>query len=112
MSRCILVDEAWKDFYKDKETWEAFNNSEVFKSFARAELERDKLRERRAAKKELDEEVRLEEQFEAFAKKVSESPELKAHLKRAKAALEKDPELAKKVDPGFVNGIKLLNLED
>lgn len=107
-----MVDEAWKEFFDDEMTRKAFNDSEVFQAFARAELEREKLRERRAAAAESDEKARLEQQMEAFAKKLEETPELKAHLKRAKAALEKDPELAKKVDPNFVNGIKLLNLED
>jgi hypothetical protein len=107
-----MVDEAWKEFLHDDMTWKAFNDSEVFREYAKRELQREASRKLGEKEARLDEEARLLKQLDDFQEKLEANPELLTRLKRAKAALEANPELAKQVDPSFITGIKLLNLED
>jgi hypothetical protein len=107
-----MVDEAWKEFLHDDMTWKAFNDSEVFQAYARRELQREAALKVKTEEVRLDEEHRLMKQLDDFHEKLEANPELKARLKRAKAALDANPELAKRVDPSFITGIRLLNLED
>ena len=106
-----MVKEAWEEFFEDDMTRKSLDSSEVFCEYARSELKREESREKLAAIKEAEEEAKLERNIDNFQKKVDSDEKLKGYLKKAKEALEKDPELAKKVDPNFVNGIKLLDLE-
>ena len=107
-----MVDEAWKEFLHDDMTWKAFNDSEVFQAYAKREMQREASRKVAVKEAALDEEARLLKQLDDFQEKLEASPELLSRLKKAKAALEANPELAKQVDPNFIAGIKLLNLED
>jgi hypothetical protein len=50
--------------------------------------------------------------IEAFREKVASDPALKAYLKKAADAIKQYPELKEKVDPNFLNGLALLDLED
>jgi hypothetical protein len=107
-----MVDEAWKEFLHDDMTWKAFNDSEVFREYAKRELQREASRKAAVKEAKLDEEAALMQQLEDFHQKLEANPELRTRLKKAKAALEANPELAKQVDPSFIAGIKLLDLED
>ena len=107
-----MVDEAWKEFFDDEMTWKAFNDSEVFQAYARAELSREAVRTGKAIEAELDMKSQAMQQLDEFQEKLDADPKLRERFKKAKAALDSDPELAKKVDPNFINGIRLLNLED
>jgi hypothetical protein len=49
---------------------------------------------------------------EAFRQKVANDPKLKAYLKKVANLLEQQPELKAKVDPNFIKGLELLDLED
>ena len=107
-----MADEAWKEFLHDDMTWRAFNDSEVFQAYAKREMQRDASSKAAAKEAALDEEARLLKQLDDFQEQLESNPELLARLKKAKAALEANPELVKQVDPNFIAGIKLLNLED
>ena len=107
-----MVDEVWKDFFTDKQTARVMNSSEVWRNYSRDELARDALRERRAAEAKIDEENNLMASLEEFKQKVASDPKLKAELKKALATLKEHPELKSKVDPNFLNGLALLDLED
>lgn len=107
-----MVDEVWKDFFKDQQTERAFNNSEVWRNYSRAEIERDMLREKRAAESIIDKENNIMESVEQFRLKVSNDPILKAKLKKVAELLEQQPELKAKTDPNFVKGLSLIDFEE
>jgi hypothetical protein len=104
-----------RSFLADDMTRKACEDSEIFMNYARSEMARERAENRKIAEK-IEQMAREEDivltQLDDFRKKVAENPALAKKLKQAKVALEADPELAKKVDPNFIEGIKLLNLED
>ena len=107
-----MVKEAWREFFDDEMTRNALNNSEVFRGYVRSELQREESREKIAAMRTVEEEARLERKIDEFQKHINSNEKLKVYLKKAKAALDADPELAKKVDQNFINGLKLLDFEE
>ena len=107
-----MYDEAWKEFWlEDRETKRALDSSEVFRNYATAELKREALREAELEKTKVDDELALYENLEKFREVLSKSPALQAKFAAAKKALADHPELVSKVDPNFINGLKLLDLE-
>lgn len=101
----------------DSMDWQAAMDSEIFREYVNNELRKEA--EAVAAQKptlesmekELDEELAANAQLEEFQKKVDASPALKEYFKRCKAALKADPSLHKKVDPKFISGVMMLDLE-
>ena len=109
-----MYDEAWKEyFFDDHETRRSLNSSEVFRNFAAGEMRREAMRNDPALKleKKLDEEKQLATELKAFQEKVSRNPLLKARLKLAKEALDKNPELHETTDPNFIRGLSMLDLD-
>lgn len=107
-----MMDEVYKDFFTDHQTRRVLDSSEVWRNYSRAEIARDEIRQKIATEERFDKENQLMAQIEEFRQKVASNPELKAYFKKAKAALEAHPELIAKVDPNFVAGIEMLDLED
>jgi uncharacterized membrane-anchored protein YjiN (DUF445 family) len=107
-----MMDEVYKDFFTDHQTRRVLESSEVWRNYSKSELARDEIRQKRATDEKLDTENKLMAQIEEFRQKVASNPELKAYFKKVKATLEAHPELTAKVDPNFISGIELLDLED
>lgn len=107
-----MIDEVWKDFFKDHQTTRVMNSSEVWRNYSQAELARERLREKRAIEERLDSENQILSELNEFREKVAGNPKLKAYLKKVADELEKNPELKNGVDPNFLRGLELLDLED
>lgn len=107
-----MNDEVWKDFFTDHQTTRVMNSSEVWRNYSQAELARERLREKRALEEKLDTENKLLSELNAFREKVAGDPKLKAYLKKVADQLDKNPELKNGVDPNFLRGLELLDLED
>ena len=71
--------------------WQAAMSSEIFREWLSHEIQREKTAEASAPSEA--------------------SPDLKAHFQRAKKALAENPGLVDRVDPAFVAGLELLDLE-
>jgi hypothetical protein len=107
-----MLDEVYKEFFTDRQTQRVLDSSEVWRNYSQAELARDEIREKRALEAKLDSENEILDEIEEFREKVASNPALRAHLKRAAEALKAHPELVAKVDPNFLKGLSLLDLED
>lgn len=107
-----MIDEVYKEFFTDRQTQRVLNSSEVWRNYSQAELARDQIRAQRTEEERLDRENQLMADLEAFRQKVADNPELKGYLKKVAALLEEQPELREKVDPNFLHGLELLDLED
>jgi DNA repair protein RadC len=107
-----MNDEVWKDFFDDDQTRRVMNSSEVWRNYVQSELAREELQKANAVKRALDNENQLMADVEAFRQKVASNPALKAYLKKAQDVLKQHPELKEKVDPNFLTGLELLDLED
>lgn len=107
-----MIDEDFKDFFTDHQTNSVLERSEVWNNYSKAELIRDQIREKKALEQKLDEENYIMESLNNFRKQVEASPKLKNELKKAVAVLKEYPELREKVDPTFLNGLVMLDLED
>ena len=107
-----MNDQVWKDFFDDDQTRRVMNSSEVWRNYSQAELVREQLQKANAVAAALDHENKVMADIEAFRQKVASEPALKAYLKKAVGALKEHPELEEKVDQNFLNGLKLLDLED
>ena len=103
---------AYKAFIRDDAADEALRSSEVFMAYRQAELKREaEVKVINAREKECEKEVALKA-FDDFEKKIAYSPELKDKFRKIKAHLDAHPEVVPKVDPNFVAGINMLNLEE
>jgi len=98
----------FKDFFKDTQTQKALDSSEVFREYIKAELEREK----NDKVQRVEDENNIWKDLNDFKQKVASNKELKEKLKKAQAFLKENPEEAKKVDPDFILGLELLELED
>jgi hypothetical protein len=107
-----MNDQVWKDFFDDDQTRRVMNSSEVWRNYSQAELAREQLQKVNAVTAALDHENQVMADIEAFREKVASDPALKAYLKKAADAIKQYPELKEKVDPNFLNGLALLDLED
>lgn len=103
---------AYKAFVRDDATEGALRSSEVFMAYREAELKREAELQKRAEADSLKEKADALHMFEVFDKKVASSPTLKAKFKQIKAHLDANPDVAAKVDPNFIEGISMLNLDD
>jgi hypothetical protein len=86
-----------------KEDWDAAMSSEIFREYAGAELHK------MAVEPIVDNRQVLEE-FEKFEQKICQSPQLKTAFKALQHKFITDPAYTEKVDPKFVEGVLLLNL--
>ena len=103
---------AYKAFTRDDAAERALSSSEIFMAYRQAEIRREhELKHINAQESEAQKEEALKA-FDAFEKNVNASPVLKQKLKEAKAALDASPELSAKVDPNFIAGLNMLNLDD
>jgi hypothetical protein len=107
-----MIDEVYREFFRDRQTERVLESSEVWRNYKNAELTRDGIRHERALKEKLDAETRLLNEVEDFRQKVAENPKLKAYLQKCAAVLKQQPELRTQVDPNFLKGLDLLDLED
>jgi hypothetical protein len=103
---------SWRNFYKDHETEKALNSSEVYRNYIQAALEQEKQSKTDALEDKLDEDYDTLQAVEQFNMKILENPKLKAKFKQARDYLETHPEVVSKVDPSFIKGLKLLDLEE
>lgn len=106
------MDEVYKEFFRDRQTQRVLESSEVWRNYSRTEMARDKIRAEQSLAEKLDFENQVMADVEAFRQKVAGDPKLKAYLKKVAKLLKDQPELKAKVDPNFVKGLELLDLED
>ena len=102
---------AYKAFTRDDADKASLRNSEVFQSYAAAESEREQKLAAINERVKKAEEDKAFEAFEQFEQKVKSSPELLQKFREVRAALNANPELIDQVDPSFVAGIDMLDLE-
>jgi hypothetical protein len=107
-----MNDEIWKDFFIDYQTQQALNSSEVWRNYVNAELAREELRTKNAVSKNLETENILLDEIENFRQHVEANPVLKNMFKKASDILKQYPDLKNRVDPNFIKGLELLDLED
>jgi len=91
----------------DKMDWAAAMSSEVFRNYAMGELRK----EMQQAQNTVNKDAALDD-FEAFQRRVNASPRLQQEFKKLQQVFTTDPEYTAKVDPQFVEGVLLLNVED
>jgi hypothetical protein len=84
----------------------------VWRNYSQAELAREQLQKVNAVAAALDHENQVMADIAAFREQVASDPALKAYLKKAADVLKQHPELKEKVDPNFLNGLELIDLED
>jgi hypothetical protein len=106
-----MMDEVYKEFFRDRQTERAFKDSEVWDIYSRYEMANDRAREKRAMEEKLDRENEVMRDVEQFRQKVASDPKLKAYFQKVAALLEQQPELRAKVDPKFLAGLELLDLD-
>lgn len=106
-----MIDDIYTEFFTDRQTQRVLESSEVWRNYSQAEIARDEIRQKRAFEQRLDEENRILEGVEEFRQKVASNPGLKAYFKKAAAVLKQHPELKQKVDPNFLQGLRLLDLD-
>jgi ADP-dependent phosphofructokinase/glucokinase len=106
-----MIDDVYKEFFTDHQTNRVLNTSEVWRNYSQAEMARDVIRQKRAVEEKLDQEHEILSGVEQFRQKVANDPALKEYFKKAAAVLKQHPELKDKVDPNFLNGLSLLDLE-
>ena len=107
-----MVDEIYKEFFRDRQTERVLNSSEVWRNYSQLELAHDAIREKNAMVQKLDDENEVLAGIEDFRQKVASNPKLKAYFQKVSKLLEEQPELRAKVDPTFLKGLELLDLED
>lgn len=103
-----------------KEDWAAAMDSEIFREYMRSEIpkiaERQEKEKKEAIAKDLeskvDAELKVYEELDNFEKTIKASPELLNTFRAVKAKILENPEIMKKADPKFVDGILMLDLED
>lgn len=105
------MDEVYKEFFRDRQTERAFADSDVWKIYSKYEMANDHVREKRAVEEKLDRENELMEAVEEFRAKVAGNPDLKAYFQKVAVLLQQQPELKDKVDPSFLQGLELLDLD-
>jgi len=91
----------------DKMDWAAAMSSEIFRNYAQNEL----LKETRIIKEAVSENDVLDN-FEGLQKRVNASPKLRGAFKQLQQLFTSNPDYTAKVDPNFVEGVLLLNVED
>lgn len=106
-----MIDEVYKEFFRDRQTERALNDSEVWGIYSRYEMANDLAREKRAMEEKLDRENEVFDSVDKFRQKVANDPKLKAYFQKVAALLERQPELRAKVDPNFLAGLELLDLD-
>jgi len=95
----------------DKMDWAAAMSSEVFRNYAQNELLKEAQEEAQAAAKIISKDSALDN-FEGLQRRVNASPKLRGVFKKLQQAFTSNPEYTAKVDPNFVEGVLLLNVED
>jgi hypothetical protein len=120
----------------DDQDWKAAMSSEIFREFVAAEIKKEAQAETRqkeddmtvirqyiagqirneaaqvkSAEIEVDARADAFSEFDEFEAKVKSSPEMLLKFKQAKRALIENPELLDKVDPKFVKGIMMMEIE-
>jgi len=95
--------------------WQSVLDSEIFRNYMKSELQKEAdLNYEKSSpeylEKQSQEELKIYEQLNDFRAKVASSTKLKEYFKQCRKILATNKELAKKVDPKFIQGIKLLSL--
>lgn len=86
--------------------WAAIKDSEVMMNYLREEIKK----EAACHPVEIDEKQVVTE-FQKFEEKVKKDPKLRSTFKVLQDKFADDPEYTSKVDPKFVEGVMLLDLE-
>lgn len=89
------------------EDWAAALSSEIFRTYLKGEIQKEAEKTKTA-----EDELQVMEEFEEFQKRVNASPKLRNVFKKLQQSFINDPESTNKVDPKFVEGVLLLNIED
>ncbi|HVI41790.1 MAG TPA: hypothetical protein VM577_14150 [Anaerovoracaceae bacterium] len=90
-----------------KEDWNAAMSSEVFREYTKNEL----VKEAYATQPEPVKEEQVMDDFQAFEQKIRETPHLKAAFKQLQTKFANDLAYRNRVNPKFVEGVLLLNLD-
>lgn len=95
--------------------WQSVLDSEIFRNYMKSELQKeaDQKTEETSPEfleKQAQDKIYLLEEINKFRAKVASNPKLHEYFKQCRKALATNKELAKKVDPNFIAGIKLLRL--
>ena len=105
------MDEVYKEFFRDRQTERVLNGSEMWRRYSQYEMANEERREKRAMEEKLDRENELMASVEDFRTKVASNPKLKAYFQKVARLLEQQPELKAKIDPNFLKGLELLDLD-
>lgn len=116
----------------DEMDWKAAMSSEIFREYVNNELKKEAAKEAddtriirehlaNQIRKETSDDAEIEKEItaraqamadlDAFETKLKQSPALLAKFKLVKAALIANPKLIEKVDPAFIKGIMMLEIE-
>jgi hypothetical protein len=90
----------------DMDSKAAFS-SEIFRIYANNEL----IKEKALAEKKSENEILSIEAFEEFQNRVNASPKLRTVFKKLQQTFMTDEKSTSKVDPKFVQGVLLLNID-
>ena len=91
--------------------WSAAISSEVFRNYVSNQLAKE-ASENKTAEQELMDEAKIMEEFDNLQKRINESPKLKAGFKKLQDIFLKNAEYKETVDPKFVEGILLLEIDE
>lgn len=95
--------------------WQSVLDSEIFRNYMKSELQKEaEQKDVQSSPEYLEnqaqEQLHLMQQLNDFREKVASNPKLHQYFKQCREILATNKELAKKVDPNFIAGIKLLRL--
>lgn len=92
--------------------WEILiNSSEIFRSYVKSELTKEQ-KNKKTAEQKTAEELEIMDNFEAFQLKINASPKLRQSFKKLQHIFSTNSKYTATVNPKFVEGVMLLNLDD
>jgi hypothetical protein len=93
-----------------KEDWNAAMSSEVFRGYLAGQLAKEAMPKPQVQEPEVDKGEVLE-QLSALEAHINSSPQLRTAFAALRKKFVEDPEYTAKVDPLFVKGVLMLDLE-
>ena len=100
----------------DEMDWKAAMDSEVFRGYVTAQLQKEAQEEANRPTREQVMNAQIDEmdtaltEMDNFEEELRKSPEMLAKFKQAKAFLMNNPDAHDKVSPDFIKGIMMLDL--
>jgi len=92
--------------------WKAVMSSEVFREYVKNELRKDAQTVESKREMTENEEAQVYSDFIKFQEQVNKDPQLKQAFKLFQEKFANDPEYRSQVNPSFVDGVMLLDLDE